>query len=205
MLWEVLVLVMKTLDYFEGKFYNERTYRINRLERENKKIKNQLTENSKTIQNLENSLNELKQGMCRNGKPSFVPLLGINKPTSLSILKYKYPFLYDRVCVITHNEWCFGVGGNPSDKCPSDRHKLLIEGEEKIHFKNVATGEISIDYNIFYAGESNGNPLVALRRCSDNTFCTLSNKYAGTFEWKDNIEGYNDLWTLKRIEYNLYY
>ena len=53
---------------------------------------------------------------------------------------------------------------------------------------------------MFYYGESDGNPLVALRRCSDNMFLCLKSKDEGKFIWKKNIESFNDLWTIKSIE-----
>ena len=226
MLWEVFVLFLKTLDSLNGKFNNKQSEldivkeKINKLEEENIKLKNQLSENSKTSQKFDNSLEALEKRVTSlstqinsNGKESeqkinnrniddriknsltpFLSLIGTTEPTPLSFLKAKYPFLNGRINAKIRDRWLIRVGNDPKN-----RNILLIEGEEKVCFKNAETGETSEYYNIFYAGELDGNPLVALRCCSDNMFWCLKSKYDDTDVIKKNIESFNDLWTLKRI------
>ena len=165
MLWEVFVLVMKTLDSLNGKLNDKQTEietmkgRMNQLEKENKKLKVQFSDISKNVRGLEHSLDEIERKTKNlNTLISFmeignfddmIKMIGANKPTPLSLLKAKYPFLNNRINVEICGRWHMKIGGKVKDKYPSDCYKLLIEGEEKIHFKNAATGETSGDYNMF--------------------------------------------------------
>ena len=81
---------------------------------------------------------------------------------------------------------------------------LLIEGKEKIYFKNQNTGKTGRDYNLYYVGDLNGCPLVALRSCCDKKFrCQVSKN--GRAVWKDSIQGFGDLWILKKAEYTRFF
>ena len=131
----------------------------------------------------------------------FLPLIGLNQPTKLSFLKTKYPFLNDRINVKIYGRWYMSVGGNKDEVCPSgNRYKLLIEGEETIHLKNNATGETTTNYNMFYVGEIDGNPLVALRCCSDKMFKCQKSDDDNAVLYKNSIESFDDLWMLKKAE-----
>ena len=125
--------------------------------------------------------------------------IGKNKPTPLSFLKARYPFLNGKICVEICGKWHMKIGGSPSDKYPSEPFKLLVEGEEKICFKNATTGEKGIYYNMFYVGESDGNPLVALRLCDNGKFKSVKSNNDNTTKWKKSIKCIDDIFTLKRI------
>ena len=187
MLWEIFLLVLKTFE------------KVSKLKGENQKLRNQLIEKSEKLQFLENSLNNNDEEIKKRLMP-FLTIIGKGKPTPFSFLKANYPFLKGKISLEIHSVWHMRVGGSPTDRYPSDCYKLLIEGENIIHFKNAATGQTSGDFNIFYVGESNGNPIVALRNCFENKFWCLKSKDDNTSVWKKKIESSDDLWTLKKIK-----
>ena len=177
----------------ENDLKNEMNRKIQSIEEGRREL---VTKQDEIISKVENFDEKIKKSVT-----PFLPLIEQNKPTSLTFLKTKYPFLNDKVNVLMQGRWYMKIGIKIGEKCPSgDCYRLLIEGEEEIHFKNAATGETGEKLNMFYAGELDGNPLVALRRCSDRKFRCIKSKDDCTRVWKNNIESFDDLYTLKKIE-----